>query len=59
MKFRVTQTSDWRREEVIEIATLDELLAFVKRSESPVIISMASSGKNHDAQLEVYDDYRE
>jgi hypothetical protein len=64
MKFRVTRTSDWngKDETIIEIASLDDLVAFQKKSENPVIVTQPWDEDRKlgcAARLEIYDDYRE
>lgn len=53
MKFKVTRTSDtWnKKQEEIEIKTLEELINWINNQEHEVIVS--------DGYIEIYDDYRE
>lgn len=55
MKFRVTKASDWDYKENIEIATLEELVDFIKTNGDVVI----NEGDETEMYMVVYDDYIE
>ena len=58
MKFTVYRTSDYENSKIVEINTLDELLAFKEERRSPIIL-LADGFSETPFSLEIYDDYRE
>lgn len=56
-KFTLKQASDWQREELIEINSLEELLAFVEEHGDIVIYSKRDHEEHQT--LTIYDTYLE
>lgn len=64
--FRLTQASDWQRDETVEINTVDELLAFVEEH-GDIIVTLKtvkvggvfSFETKKEPQIKIYDTYVE
>lgn len=62
MKFIITRTSEYGDpKKEVEFSTLEELIAFAKAHNNPIILLAPGSGypERNDWALEIYDDYRE
>ena len=53
MKFKLSRTTNPHKTKKIEINSLEELMALVKKEKEPIIVM------DDPPRLEIYDDYRE